>query len=567
MKPLPFQSMIWKAGRGVSLSTKANGNNKAITRSVGGKREVIETELASGFSPDYDQTLTLSLASLINVMLLLGIDISTTGAKALLIDEVGKVVSSATTPLTLSTPRPLWSEQNPLDWWAGIQKSIRQALSEAGTAGPDIAAIGMTGQMHGLVLLDENGQVLRPAILWNDQRTGDQCDEIRARIGKDRLIQITGNDALTGFTAPKILWVQENEPEVWAKARHILLPKDYIRYKLTGEFAVDRAGGSGTILFDLKTRTWSDEVVNALNIPPSMLPPTYEGPEVTGKISAEAAAETGLALGTPVVGGGGDQAAQAVGVGAVKPGIIALTLGTSGVVFAATESALVEPQGRLHAFCHAVPGSWHFMGVMLSAAGSLQWYRDTLAPELSFDDLIAEAGQVSPGSEGLLFLPYLTGERTPHPDPLARGAWVGLTVRHTRAHMTRSVLEGVAFGIKDSFSLIQASGLGGIEQVRISGGGAKSGLWRQIMAEVLGAELVTVNTTEGAAFGAALLAGVGAGIFDSVPAACEAMIQITGQTFPEVANIRVYEDYYARYRALYPALSAEFKAIAEVVEA
>lgn len=500
-------------------------------------------------------------------MLLLGIDISTTGAKALLIDEAGKVVSSATTPLTLSTPRPLWSEQNPLDWWSGIQKSIRQALSAAGSAGPDIAAVGMTGQMHGLVLMDGDGQVLRPAILWNDQRTGDQCDEIRARLGKDRLIQVTGNDALTGFTAPKILWVQENEPEVWAKARHILLPKDYIRYHLTGEFAVDRAGGSGTILFDLKTRTWSEEVVKALDIPMSMLPPTYEGPEVTGRISAKAAAETGLAIGTPVVGGGGDQAAQAVGVGAVRPGIIALTLGTSGVVFAATESALVEPQGRLHAFCHAVPDSWHFMGVMLSAAGSLQWYRDTLAPDVSFDDLVAEAGQVSPGSEGALFLPYLTGERTPHPDPLARGAWVGLTVRHTRAHLTRSVLEGVAFGIKDSFSLIQASGLGEIEQVRISGGGAKSQLWRQIMADVLGVELVTVNTTEGAAFGAALLAGVGAGLFDSVPAACKAMIQITGRTLPVAANKRIYEDYYARYRALYPALSAEFKAIAEVVEA
>jgi len=498
-------------------------------------------------------------------MLLLGIDISTTGAKALLIDEEGKVVSSATTPLTLSTPKPLWSEQNPLDWWTAIQESIRQALSLAEIAGSDIVAVGMTGQMHGLVLLDKDGQVLRPAILWNDQRTGDQCDEIRARIGKDRLIQITGNDALTGFTAPKILWVQKNEPEVWAKARHILLPKDYIRYKLTGEFAVDRAGGSGTILFDLKTRTWSDDVINSLDIATSMLPPTYEGPEVTGRISAKPAAETGLALGTPVVGGGGDQAAQAVGVGAVKPGIIALTLGTSGVVFAATESALVEPQGRLHAFCHAVPGSWHFMGVMLSAAGSLQWYRDTLAPEISFDDLVAEAGQISPGSEGLLFLPYLTGERTPYPDPLARGAWVGLTVRHTRAHMTRSVLEGVAFGIKDSFSLIQASGLSEIEQVRISGGGAKSRLWRQIMADVLDAELVTVNTTEGAAFGAALLAGVGAGIFDSVAAACKAMIHITGQTFPEAANTRIYDDYYVRYKALYPALSAEFRAIAELV--
>jgi len=468
--------------------------------------------------------------------------------------------------LTLSTPRPLWSEQNPLDWWDGIQEAIRLVLAKAGTAGPDIAAIGMTGQMHGLVLLDEDGQVLRPAILWNDQRTGDQCAEIRSRVGKERLIQITGNDALTGFTAPKILWVQENEPEVWAKTRHILLPKDYLRYKLTGEFATDRAGGSGTILFDLKTRTWSAEIAEALDIPATMLPPTYEGPEVTGRVLATVGASTGLAAGTPVVGGGGDQAAQAVGVGAVKPGIIALTLGTSGVVFAATNSALVEAQGRLHAFCHAVPGSWHFMGVMLSAAGSLQWYRDTFAPDVSFDELVSEAVQIRPGSEGLLFLPYLTGERTPHPDPLARGAWVGLTIRHSRAHLTRSVLEGVAFGIKDSFSLIQDSGLGDIEQVRISGGGAKSQLWRQIMADVLGAELVTVNTTEGAAFGAALLAGVGSGIFNSVPEACETMIQITGQTPPEAANTGTYEEYYALYRALYPALAAEFKAIANVVE-
>ncbi|UCD43595.1 MAG: xylulokinase, partial [Chloroflexota bacterium] len=347
--------------------------------------------------------------------LLLGVDVSTTGAKALLIDQSGNVISSATTPLTLQTPHPLWSEQDPLQWWRGIKTSIETALSEADVSPEAIAGIGLTGQMHGLVLLDENGEVLRPAILWNDQRTGPQCDRIRETVGKERLIQITGNDALTGFTAPKILWVQENEPMVYEHARHILLPKDYIRYKLTGEFAIDRAGGSGTILFDLKERTWSEEILAALDIPAEWLPPTYEGPQITGGISAQAASETGLKAGTPVVGGAGDQAAQAVGVGAVEPGIIALTLGTSGVVFAPTESALIEPQGRLHAFCHAMPERWHFMGVMLSAAGSLQWHRDTIAPELTFDQLVGEAADVPPGSEGLLFLPYLTGERTPHP--------------------------------------------------------------------------------------------------------------------------------------------------------
>ncbi|MBE3066456.1 MAG: xylulokinase [Chloroflexi bacterium] len=495
--------------------------------------------------------------------LFLGLDVSTTGAKALLINERGGVVSSATAPLALSAPHPLWSEQDPRDWWIGIVKSIRQALEQAGVSGSEVTSIGLTGQMHGLVLLDEQGEVLRPAILWNDQRTGAQCDDMRARLGKEHLIQITGNDALTGFTAPKILWVQQNEAEIYARARHILLPKDYIRYRLTGDYAMDKADGSGTILFDLKNRDWSPEVLAALDIPANWLPPTFEGPAVTGYVSMLAAAETGLVQGIPVVGGGGDQAAQAVGVGAVQPGIIALTLGTSGVVFATTESPLIEPEGRLHAFCHAVPDRWHFMGVMLSAAGSLQWYRDTLAPGVSFDTLVNEAGDIKAGSEGLLFLPYLTGERTPYPDPLVRAAWIGLTVRHTRAHMTRAVLEGVAFGIKDSFRLILQAGLGHIEQVRISGGGAKSELWRQIMADVLGVELVTVNTTEGAAYGAALLAGVGADFYENVPAACEATIQITGRTSPTQAT-RAYQDYYPHYCALYPALAPEYKAMADL---
>jgi xylulokinase len=344
----------------------------------------------------------------------LGVDTSTTSSKALLIDETGEVVAVASSPHTLQTPRPLWSEQDPQEWWQAVCVSIRSVLKKAGVETESIAAIGLTGQMHGLVLLDDAGEVLRPAILWNDQRTQVQCDEIHQRIGREKFIQITGNVALTGFTAPKILWVKENEPEIYAKARHVLLPKDFVRYKLTGDFAMDKADGSGTVLLDLKERDWSGEVLSSLGIPRGWMPPLYEGPHITGHLTQAAAAATGLKTGTPVMAGGGDQAAQAIGVGAVKPGIIGLTVGTSGVVFATTPSALIEPEGRLHAFCHAVPGMWHFMGVMLSAAGSLQWYRDTLAPGISFDDLLKEAETVSAGSEGLQFLPYLSGERTPH---------------------------------------------------------------------------------------------------------------------------------------------------------
>jgi len=503
----------------------------------------------------------------------LGIDTSTTGSKALIINDRGEVVAVASSSHTLQTPRPLWSEQDPREWWQAVAASIRSVLEKAGIGGEEIAAVGLTGQMHGLVLLDESGGVLRPAILWNDQRTQAQCDEIHARIGKDRFIQITGNVALTGFTAPKILWVNENEPDVYARAKHILLPKDYIRLKLTGEYAMDKADGAGTVLFDLKLRDWSDEVLTALEIPPGWMPLTFEGPEFTGQVSEEAATLTGLKAGTPVAAGGGDQAAQAVGVGAVEPGIVGLTVGTSGVVFATTPSALIEPEGRLHAFCHAVPGLWHFMGVMLSAAGSLQWYHDALAPDKSFDELLKEAESIPAGSEGLQFLPYLSGERTPHPDPLARGAFIGLTIRHGRAHMTRAVLEGVSFGLKDSFTLIQnagtssssAQGLGAISQVRASGGGTKGALWRQILASVLEAELVTVNTTEGAAYGAAILAGVGAEAWGDVASACKACIKITGSTRPEPGQVDAYRRGYPLYRKLYPILKSSFEQIAEIV--
>jgi xylulokinase len=494
----------------------------------------------------------------------LGIDVSTTSSKALVINEKGEVLAVASSPHTLQTPKPLWSEQDPREWWTAAILCIKAALKNAGISGDSIAAIGLTGQMHGLVLLDEAGDPLRPAILWNDQRTQSQCDEIHQLVGKQKFIQITGNVSLTGFTASKILWVKENEPEVFARAKHVLLPKDYVRYKLTGEHAMDKADGSGTVLFDLRSRDWSDELLADLQIPRSWMPPTYEGPEVTGTISAEAARLTGLKAGTPVMAGGGDQAAGAVGMGAVEPGVVSLTLGTSGVVFATTPSALIEPEGRLHAFCHAVPGMWHFMGVMLSAAGSLQWYHDKLTPEMSFDDLTNEAAAVPAGSEGLIFLPYLSGERTPHPDPLARGAFVGLTLRHGRAHLTRAVLEGVAFGLKDSFTLIQNAGLGKITQVRASGGGVKSTLWRQILASVLDAELVTVNTTEGGAYGAALLAGVGASAWKDTKSACEACIRITGTTRPDPTQVEAYRKVYPVYCELYPELKGSFSSLSNL---
>ena len=496
--------------------------------------------------------------------MLLGIDLSTTGAKALLIDHEGRVVSSATTPLSLSTPHPLWSEQDPHEWWTATTKSIGQALASANASGTDVAAIGLTGQMHGLVLLDDHGEVLRPAILWNDQRCGAECDEIRARVNRSELVQITGNDALTGFTAPKILWVETHEPQIYRRIRHVLLPKDYIRYKLTATYAMDKADGSGTMLFDLRERTWSSQILNALNISPGWLPETFEGHETTGEVTREAASSTGLRQGTPVVAGGGDQSTQAIGTGVVRPGTIAVTLGTSGVVFAATESPLIEPEGRLHAFCHAVAGRWHLMGVMLSAAGSLQWYRDKLACDRSFADLVDEAAQVPAGSEGLIFLPYLSGERTPYPDPLARGAWIGLTMRHGQAHLTRSILEGVAFGIKDMFCLMRDAGLGSIEEVRVSGGGAKSLLWRQIVADTLSAELVTVNTTEGAAFGAALLAGVGAGVWRNVDTACAETIVIKDRISPNKDNAGIYQSIYDQYQRLYPILKPTFHALAKV---
>jgi xylulokinase len=487
----------------------------------------------------------------------LGIDVSTTATKAVLIDETGAVAGIGIAEYGYEVPRPLWSEQDPALWWDGVVASVGSVLASTAVRPDAIAAIGLTGQMHGAVLLDSRGTVLRPAILWNDQRTAAECDAIRAAVGFERLIEITGNDALTGFTAPKLVWVRDHEPDVWRRIAHVLLPKDYIRYRLTGEFALDKADGSGTILFDLARRNWSMEVLDDLRIDPSWMPPTHEGPDVTGIISGEAAAATGLSAGTPVVAGGGDQAANAVGVGAVAERTIALSLGTSGVIFATTDSAVHDPSGRVHAFCHAVPGRWHMMSVMLSAAGSLRWFRDALAPGEEFADLVATAAEVPAGSGGLWFLPYLTGERSPHADPLARGAFIGLTVGHDRRHLARAVLEGVAFGLRDGLDLMRGAGVPAPAQIRVSGGGTASPLWRQILADVLGAEIATVNTTEGAAYGAGLLAAVGAGWFPTVEAAVGSLVTATPREEPG-PDAAVYAEAHAVYHDLYRALKASF---------
>ncbi len=502
--------------------------------------------------------------------MLLGIDVSTTGAKALLIDEEGRVIASATEEYPLSTPHPLWSEQDPEDWWQGTRAAVQRVLASAGST--DIAGIGLTGQMHGLVLLDRDDNVLRPAILWNDQRTGPQCAKITDWAGGlKRLLALTGNAVLPGFTAPKILWVRENEPEVYEQVAHVLLPKDYIRFRLTGEYATEVSDASGTSLFDVANRRWSPTMAGLLEIPMGWLPRCTESDVVSGRISETAAQATGLRPGTPVVGGGGDQAAQAVGNGIVGPGIISVTSGTSGVVFAYADAYAAEPQGRVHVFCHAVPGKWHAMGVMLAAGGAFRWFRDALAGEEKmeasrigadpYDLLTRMAADVEPGSEGLLFLPYLTGERTPYPDPNARGAFVGLTLRHGKPHMTRAVLEGVSFGLRDSLELIKGLGVP-IEQVRASGGGARSELWRQIQADVFNTELVVINVTEGAAFGAALLAGAGAGVYGSVQEAVEAAVRVVSRTAVQPGPAAVYERLYPLYRGLYTALKPTFDALA-----
>jgi xylulokinase len=503
---------------------------------------------------------------------LLGLDIGTTGAKAVLIDEHGHVRATATAGYPLYTPRPGWTEQDPTDWWAAAKASVHDVLTASGLRASSVHAVGLTGQMHGLVALDAEGRVIRPAILWNDQRTAQECRWITERVGAERVLALTGNPVLTGFTAPKIVWMRAHERENAARTAHVLLPKDYVRYRLTGEIATDVADASGTSLFDVRRRRWAQEMLDALEIPASWLPRAQESPEVCGAVTGPAAADTGLARGTPVVAGAGDQAAQAVGTGIVRAGAISVTLGTSGVVFAHLDTPQVDPQGRTHTFCHAVPGRWHVMGVMLSAGGSLRWLRDSLRCEAwsrhdteAYAAMEAEAAPIPPGAEGLLYLPYLTGERTPHADPFARGAFVGLTIRHQRGHLIRAVMEGVAMGLRDSLEILRMMNVACTE-IRVSGGGSRSPLWRRILAGVTGRALATVAPSEGAAYGAALLAGVGSGAFGSVEAACDRTVRILDRTEPAPDDVRTYEVMYARYRDLYPALRDVMHGLAAVTE-
>jgi xylulokinase len=475
------------------------------------------------------------------VTVLFGIDVGTSATKGLAITPDGDVVATEEVSYPLSTPRPGWSEQDPEDWWRATEEVLAALTKTAG----DPAGVGLSGQMHGLVALDERDNVIRPAILWNDQRTQAECDEIENTIGLERLIELTGNRALTGFTAPKILWLRNHEPENYKRIKRVALPKDYVRLRLTGEHATDVSDASGTLLLDVANRTWSDEVLDALKIDRGWLPTVLESPTPSGVTRAA----------TTVAAGGGDQAAGAVGVGVDRKGPVSVALGTSGVVFAALDEYAADPQARVHAFCHAVPNAWHAMGVMLSAAGSLTWLRDATDPDAPFDALLDEAAAWPAGTEDLLFLPYLAGERTPYADPDARGAFVGLSIRHDRGALTRAVLEGVAFALKDSLDLTRE--LGGAPQLgRISGGGARSRLWAQIIASVLELPLEPVAVDEGAAFGAAILGGVAANVWPDVHIAVQQTVKPRGLIEPVPAWIEPYRERRERFRALYPALKA-----------
>jgi xylulokinase len=468
------------------------------------------------------------------------------------------LVSSATADHEpFATPQIGWAEQQPEDWWRATCIAVRKALSSAHLTGKDIASVGFSGQMHGAVLLDERGNVVRPALIWCDVRTEKQCRDLTQALGLQRLIQLTCNPALPNFTLTKILWVRENEPENWKRVRHMLLPKDYVRFRLTGESATDMADGSGTLLLDVAHRRWSREMLDAAALEESLLPSVHESPDVCAKVSSVGAAECGLASGTPIVAGAGDQAAGATGMGIVSPGTVSATIGTSGVVFAATDRPAMDTRGRVHTFCHAIPGRWHVMGVTQAAGLSLRWFRDTFTTSsngtaASYDQLTAEAAKVPAGSDGLLWTPYLMGERTPHLDGSARGALVGLTASHTRGHVVRAILEGVAFSLRDSFTLFEEMKVP-VSNIRLGGGGARSPLWRQIQADVYGHSVELVEAEEGAAYGAALLAGVGAAVWPTVDAACAAAVRVAARVDPEAAAVNTLNESYSAFRRVYPA--------------
>jgi len=482
----------------------------------------------------------------------LGVDVGTGGTRALLIDRAGRVIASfASEHAAIRSEHIGWAEQDPEDWWRATLEAIAGAMAISGSAGTEIEAVGLTGQMHGCVMLDANSAVLRPALIWCDQRTQPQCDWLTEKIGFDRLIELTCNPALPNFTLTKLLWVRDHQPEIFARISHILCPKDYVRYRLTGEFAMDMQEASGTLLLDVANRRWSAEMAEAAGVPMSWLPRLFEGPEICARISTTGAGTTGLAAGTPVAAGSGDQGAGAVGMGILAPGSVSATIGTSGVVFAATDAPIKDKLGRLHTFCHAAPGRWHVMGVTNGAGLSLRYFRDTFAPGTTYEELLTEAALALPGCEGLLWAPYLFGERTPHLDPKARAAFVGITASHTRAHFLRAILEGVAFSLRDTLTLFDELGVP-VKAIRLGGGGARGPLWRQIQADVYGHSVELLEAEEGGAFGAALLAGTGINAWPNVESACAETIRIAETVTPK--DGAAMQEEYKLYRRVYPAL-------------
>ena len=501
----------------------------------------------------------------------IGIDLGTSGTKTVLFDERGGIIASALVEYPMAQPQNGWAEQDPADWWNASVSTIREVVEKGGIDAKEIVGLGISGQMHGLVMLDEKNDVIRPSIIWCDQRTAKECEEIEARVGKERLIEITANPALTGFTASKILWVRNNEPENYAKCAHILLPKDYVRFMLTGEYATEVSDASGMQLLDIGARQWSEEVLAKLEIDKNLLGKVYESPEITGYITEEAAKLTGLAVGTLVVGGAGDNAAAAIGTGTVNDGDAFTTIGTSGVVFAHTKEMAIDPKGRVHTFCCAVPGEWHVMGVTQGAGLSLKWFRDNFCADIIENakangenpykvmDEMAENAGIS--ARKLLFLPYLMGERTPHLDPNARGAFFGLSAIHDRGDMIRAIMEGVSYSLNDCLTVLGEMGVRP-ENMLACGGGGTSALWRQMLADIYGMNVSTVDSKEAPALGVAILAMVGAGIYASVPEACEKILRLKTTTAPVPANGERYAKVYEIYRALYPQLKAQYEALA-----
>ncbi len=507
---------------------------------------------------------------------LLGIDIGTSGTKSLICDAKGKVLATASAEHDIHSPQPGWSEQSPAQWWQATIKSVKAVVKKAKVARQTCKGIGLSGQMHGSVFLDdsphETADALRPALLWNDQRTTAECDLIQKRAGgRKKLIDMVANPALTGFTAPKILWLQNNEPEIYEKTKHILLPKDFIRYKLTAEYATDVGDASGTLLLNVKTRKWHNQLISKLGIDKKLLPDCFESHVISGKLTKHAAKQLGLKPNIPVVGGSGDQPAGAVGNGIVSAGIVSATLGTSGVVFAHADKPTYDPRGRVHTMCHAVEGKWCVFGCMLSAGGSLQWFRNHLAQDLvasakrkkvdPYELITAQAQRANPGSDGLLFLPYLTGERCPHPDPYARGGWIGLSASHSRPNIIRSIMEGVTFGMNDALQIMNKMDIP-ISSVRLSGGGAASPFWRQMQADIYQTPTTIINSGQGPAYGVAILAGVGTGVWKSVPEACSAIISELHRYEPQ--SVPAYKRAYRQYKKLYTTLKDTFPQLGKI---